>query len=63
MKFSYTKKLRFILLGAYFKKRAELPISQERPADMKSKSTGICKKHIQEKFNLIPNLGQGKSDR
>jgi len=30
MKFSYTKKLRFILLGAYFKKRAEPPISQER---------------------------------
>jgi len=30
MKFSYTKKLRFILLGTYFKKRVEPPISQER---------------------------------
>jgi len=29
--FTYTKKLRFILLGVYFKKRVEPPISQERP--------------------------------
>jgi len=32
MKFNYIKKLRFILPEVYFKKRAEPPISDERPS-------------------------------
>jgi len=39
MKFSYTKKLHFILLWAYFKQRVEPPISQERPCNLAMSST------------------------
>jgi len=41
MKFNYTKKLRFILVGAYFKKIAEPPILQERPWILPNKDANL----------------------